>query len=260
MMSDKMIDKLAAKGFNRWTKGNMDRMYINASQLGLACSYHSTGSIKNATFCGDSISNCEARRLKADKCYVDLKTGTITANSSRLSDAAQALIDEAAAEIETEEAAAKAEEKKEEEEPMNADTYDTLRAAVNERNSDLIPYISDSAAAEAVLDETAKIWDSGESLSTEYPNAFYPEKRSDDSPKEWAAAVQYAVCKLEKLARQQFAAGLTREQAIAICTAIAPYGKVTVAGVSHDMDSLKDAWNAAHPEAQQIQYMGMGER
>ena len=111
-----------------------------------------------------------------------------------------------------------------------------------------------------MLKETARIWDSDESLSTEYPNAFYPEKRQDDSPKEWAAAVQYAVNKLGKLARKQFAAGLTREQAIAICTAIAPHGTVTVAGVSHDMDSLKDAWNAAHPEAQQIQYMGMGER
>lgn len=142
---------------------------------------------------------------------------------------------------------------------MNADTYDTLRAAVNERNDELIPYIGDSAA-EAVLEETAKIWDSGESLSTEYPNAFYPGKRKEDSPKEWAAAVQYAVNKLEKLARQQFAAGLTREQAIAICTAIAPHGTVTVAGVSHDMDNIKNAWNATHPEAQQIQYMGMGER
>ena len=259
MMSDKMIGKLAAKGFNRWTKGNIDRMYINASQLGLACSYHTTGSIKNATFCGVGISNCEARRLKADKCYIDLKTGAITANSSRLKDAAQALIDEAAAEIEAEEAAAKAEEEKKEEEPMNADTYDTLRSAINERNDELIPYIGDSAAS-AVLEETARIWDSGESLSTEYPNAFFPEKRKDDSPKEWAAAVQYAVNKLGKLARKQFAAGLSREQAIAICTAIAPHGTVTVAGVSHDMDSLKDTWNAAHPEAQQIQYMGMGER
>lgn len=259
MMSDKMIERLAAKGFNRWTKGNMDRMYINASQLGLACSYHSTGSIKNATFRGDSISNCEARRLKADKCYVDLKTGTVTAASSRLKDAAQDLIDETATEIEAEEAAAKAEEEKKEEEPMNANTYDTLRAAVNERNDELIPYIGDGTAS-AVLEETAKIWDNGESLSTEYPNAFYPEKRKDDGPEEWAAAVQYAVNKLEKLARRQFAAGLTRAQAIAICTAIAPYGKVTVAGVSHDTDSLKDAWNASHPEAQSIQYMGMGER
>ena len=148
------------------------------------------------------------------------------------------------------------EEKKE---AASADTYDKLRAAVNEHNDDLIPYISDSAA-ETVLEETARIWDSGESLSSEYPNAFYPEKRKEDSPKEWAAAVQYAIHKLEKLARQQFAAGLSREQAITICTAIAPHGKVTVAGVSHDMDSLKDAWNAAHPEAQAIQYMGMGER
>lgn len=258
MMSDKMICKLAAKGFNRWTKGNIDRMYINASQLGLACSYHTTGSIKNATFCGVEISNCEARRMKADKCYIDLKTGTITAASSRLKDAAQALIDDAAAEIEAEETAAKAEEKKEEE-PMIVGTYDNLRAAINERNDELIPYIGDSAAS-AVLEETARIWDSGESLSTEYPNAFYPEKRKDDSPKEWAAAVQYAIHKLEKLARKQFAAGLSREQAIAICTAIAPHGTVTVAGVSHDMDSLKYTWNAAHPEAQAIQYMGMGER
>lgn len=149
----------------------------------------------------------------------------------------------------------KAEEKKEE--ATSADTYDNLRAAVNEHNNDLIPYINDSAASDAVLEETAKIWDSGESLSGKYPNAFFPEKRKDDGPEEWAAAVQYAVYKLEKLARKQFAAGLTREQAIAICTAIAPHGTVTVAGVSHNMYKIKDAWNAAHPEEQAIQYAGM---
>ena len=74
-MTNEMITKYEAMGFNRWTKGNMGRLYINAAQLGLKCSYYNTGNISSATFQGSSISNCQARRLKAAKTYIDIKTG-----------------------------------------------------------------------------------------------------------------------------------------------------------------------------------------
>ena len=75
MMTAEMIATLETKGFNRWTNGNMDRLYINAAQLGLDCIYYNTGNIKAADFCGESISNSEARRMKCAKTYIDIKTG-----------------------------------------------------------------------------------------------------------------------------------------------------------------------------------------
>lgn len=84
-MTNEMIKDLENRGFNRWTKGNLDRLYINASQLGLVCSYYNSGNISSATFCGVDISNCEARRLKASKTFIDLTDNTIHSDSERLS-------------------------------------------------------------------------------------------------------------------------------------------------------------------------------
>ena len=78
------IDELTALGFNRWQKNGMDRMYINASALGLDCCYFKTGNISDATFRGKSISNNEARSLKAAKTYIDLKNSMIVSDSCRL--------------------------------------------------------------------------------------------------------------------------------------------------------------------------------
>ena len=41
------IDELTAMGFKRWQKNGMDRMYINASTLGLRCEYYKTGNVRN---------------------------------------------------------------------------------------------------------------------------------------------------------------------------------------------------------------------
>ena len=86
------IAELIKKGFNRWTKGNMDRLYINAAQLGLVCSYYKTGNISGAEFQGESISNCQARRYKAAKTFVDIKTGTVYSDIPALKTAAEAMI------------------------------------------------------------------------------------------------------------------------------------------------------------------------
>lgn len=86
------IEELEAKGFKRWQKNGMDRMYINASALGLICAYYKTGNISNAEFRGNHISNSEGYRLKGAKTYIDLNSKRIVSDSARLAAAAADLI------------------------------------------------------------------------------------------------------------------------------------------------------------------------
>ena len=86
------IEELEAKGFKRWQKNGMDRMYINASALGLICTYYKTGNISNAEFRGNWISNSEGYRLKGAKTYIDLNNKRIVSDSARLAAAAADLI------------------------------------------------------------------------------------------------------------------------------------------------------------------------
>lgn len=95
MLNEQMIKALEAKGFKRWTKGNMDRLYINANMLGLDCTYYKTGNISGADFKGERISNSEARRMKIAKTYIDIKVGKVYSDNYTLSEAAQELLDEA---------------------------------------------------------------------------------------------------------------------------------------------------------------------
>ena len=94
-INDTIIDYLTGHGFNRWSKGNLDRLYINASQLGLVCRYYNTGNISGAEFNGETISNCQARRYKAAKTFVDVKTGTVHSDYPALLEAAEKLLVEA---------------------------------------------------------------------------------------------------------------------------------------------------------------------
>lgn len=103
-LTNKKIEELESKGFSRWTKGNMDRLYINAAQLGLVCSYHKTGSISSAQFNGERISNSEGYRMKNAKTFIDIKTGAIYSDNDTLKEAAEALaaLDEEEAESQEE--------------------------------------------------------------------------------------------------------------------------------------------------------------
>ena len=94
MMNNEMIQKLEGYGFNRWTKGTMDRLYINARDLGLECVYYNTGNIRGARFCGTGISNCEARRMKAAKTYIDIKTGIVYSDNRDLAQRAEEILEE----------------------------------------------------------------------------------------------------------------------------------------------------------------------
>ena len=74
-MTDEMIAKYEEMGFKRWTKGEMDRLYINAKELGLECQYYKTGNVCYAEFKGEKISNTRATEMLAAKTYIDIKSG-----------------------------------------------------------------------------------------------------------------------------------------------------------------------------------------
>lgn len=70
------IEALEKKGFSRWTKGNMDRLYFNIEKSGdLELDYYKSGNLRSADLEGERISNAEACRLLAVKCFIDLKNG-----------------------------------------------------------------------------------------------------------------------------------------------------------------------------------------
>ncbi len=70
------IEALEKKGFNRWTKGNMDRLYFSLEKSGaLELDYYKSGNLRSAYLDGERISNAEACRLLAVKCFIDLKKG-----------------------------------------------------------------------------------------------------------------------------------------------------------------------------------------
>lgn len=77
---------LERNGFNRWTKheGGLDRLYINAENLGLECDRYGTGNVKAATFDGKKISNSKARWWLGQKTYIDLKDWKIYGSSELL--------------------------------------------------------------------------------------------------------------------------------------------------------------------------------
>ena len=104
-MTDKMIAKLDARGGKRWIKGNMDRMYFNATGIGLELEHYKTGNIRSASFRGTGLSNSMRGRYKAAKTCIDLATGEVHSDFDCLADAVRELIAQAEEEIEAEAAA-----------------------------------------------------------------------------------------------------------------------------------------------------------
>lgn len=117
MLTDNQITKLEKNGFNRWTKGDHDRLYINATLLGLKCTYYKTGSINSAYFNGKLINNAEGYRLKGAKTYVDVATGEVCSTRDDLKDAAETLVKSLLADVEEPEAPEAPEAAKEPEAP-----------------------------------------------------------------------------------------------------------------------------------------------
>ena len=91
-MNEERINKLIDKGFKRWTKGNYDRLYINADKLGLEYVLYKTGNIFSATFKGRRISNNKASRMRHAKTYIDIKTEEIYSDIDILKEAVEDIL------------------------------------------------------------------------------------------------------------------------------------------------------------------------
>lgn len=112
-MTESIIKKFEEKGFTRWTKYDMDRLYINAETLGLEASYYKSGNVSYAEYRGEKISNRRAGDMLCSKIWIDVETGKLcskNADSELLADA-QALVDQVIEEIKDEYKEASKEEK-----------------------------------------------------------------------------------------------------------------------------------------------------
>lgn len=68
------IDALEKKGFSRWTKGDMDRLYFNIARSGhMEVEHYKTGNISFAAVDGEEISHRFAGQILSVKCFIDLK-------------------------------------------------------------------------------------------------------------------------------------------------------------------------------------------
>ena len=67
------IKELEKIGFNRWTKGDMDRLYFDVKKSYLDVEYYKSGNVSSAYLEGERISNAEAYRIMSVKCFIDLK-------------------------------------------------------------------------------------------------------------------------------------------------------------------------------------------
>lgn len=90
-LNNEKIAELENKGFKRWTKDNIDRLYIRAAQLGLVCTHYNTGNIHTAEFNGVSISNSQARRFINAETFIDVNTGKAYSDFDELAQAAAKL-------------------------------------------------------------------------------------------------------------------------------------------------------------------------
>ena len=101
-ITDEQIKSMELAGFKRWTKGEYDRLYINADRLGLDVDYYKTGNICYATWKGEKISNTRAgEMLYSTKVFVDATNGEVVASGTwrdKLGEAARELAEKALAE------------------------------------------------------------------------------------------------------------------------------------------------------------------
>jgi hypothetical protein len=85
-------ESLIRSGWKLWEKGTMRRLYVNASVLGLECTYYASGNIHTATFDGCQISNHQAYGMKCAKTYIDLTTNTLHSDNWYTYNAACAIL------------------------------------------------------------------------------------------------------------------------------------------------------------------------
>lgn len=148
MLNEKMIKGLEGKGFVRWTRGDMDRLYINPeTALDFEYDTNKSGHVSGAYLNGERISNSRGAALVSSKTYIDIATGKLVSNHDMMRQAAQEIMDTVAAEIEQAEAVETAED---------AETAETGETAAMKWDNEQINRLEDAGFR---LDEaTGRMW------------------------------------------------------------------------------------------------------
>lgn len=106
MLTDKMIAALERKGFSRWTKGTMDRLYINARDLGLEVTYGKRlGQVESAVLDGEQLTRSRTQTLLAAKTYINIADGSVHSTVDELARIAEDMLAAVTSEIEAQEEA-----------------------------------------------------------------------------------------------------------------------------------------------------------
>ena len=91
--SDGELRALARKGFRRWRRGHVDRLYINAEDMGLK----RTGR-DEYEFEGERLDYWSGRQIEISKTYIDLCTGLVHSNNERARECAERMLNAVVAE------------------------------------------------------------------------------------------------------------------------------------------------------------------
>lgn len=81
MLRDDEIERLDDMGFRRWTKGDMDRLYIDTTKLGLECDFKRDHEPCLGDWQGKRVSNADCRRIYFSKVWVDVEDGSLHVTS-----------------------------------------------------------------------------------------------------------------------------------------------------------------------------------
>lgn len=75
-LTEKQISSLVSKGYNHWTTDDHDRLYLNI--------YKHAGMFHYGKWDGEELFPAEQRAIKAIKVWIDVKTGEIEADYTRV--------------------------------------------------------------------------------------------------------------------------------------------------------------------------------
>lgn len=71
------VEKLEGAGGKRWTEGDMDRVYLDPTKLGLEVEFRRSGKVESASFDGTPITDDAARHVLNSRVYVDVASGRL---------------------------------------------------------------------------------------------------------------------------------------------------------------------------------------
>lgn len=93
-LTEKQIAKLESKGFKRWTKGDYDRLYINAYNIhGIDTKWEKNGK-KTLSINGEELTYTKSAKLSYAKIYIDVKTGEVVTDWDNVKALVEAELDE----------------------------------------------------------------------------------------------------------------------------------------------------------------------